>query len=51
MTGKLSKMQSSLSPSTRREWIEMKFLPSEHSLNLSPSTRREWIEISLEVKK
>ena len=34
------------SPSTRREWIEIRLLRMSSALVVSPSTRREWIEIS-----
>ena len=34
-----------LSPSMRREWIEMPMLASLKSVRMSPSMRREWIEI------
>ena len=33
------------SPSTRREWIEIRLHLSNANNFLSPSTRREWIEI------
>ena len=36
-----------LSPSTRREWIEMAPVPAVRLFDESPSTRREWIEIPL----
>ena len=36
-----------MSPSTRREWIEIDFIPRADDLIVSPSTRREWIEIAL----
>ena len=42
----VGKILSGVSPSMRREWIEMPqrvALPTRH---LSPSMRREWIEIS-----
>ena len=35
-----------MSPSTRREWIEINFSCSMQDLELSPSTRREWIEMT-----
>mgnify|MGYP006988455611 CR=1 FL=1 len=35
-----------MSPSTRREWIEIgRPIVYESKTNLSPSTRREWIEM------
>ena len=36
-----------LSPSTRREWIEMALSTPARRTERSPSTRREWIEIAL----
>ncbi len=36
----------SMSPSTRREWIEIDSGKQSASIPLSPSTRREWIEIN-----
>ena len=38
---------SSLSPSTRREWIEIAPFTLQIVLSASPSTRREWIEIAI----
>ena len=35
-----------LSPSTRREWIEMTRLCDWCEYQMSPSTRREWIEMA-----
>ena len=34
-----------MSPSTRREWIEIAGIRLSSSRSRSPSTRREWIEI------
>ena len=34
------------SPSTRREWIEIRLLIASSRCCLSPSTRREWIEMT-----
>ena len=39
-------VQCALSPSTRREWIEMHTVSTRLHALPSPSTRREWIEIS-----
>ena len=36
-----------MSPSTRREWIEMETDPDFDPNIKSPSTRREWIEIEM----
>ena len=39
-----------VSPSMRREWIEMTMNPHQILLHiLSPSMRREWIEIELKA--
>ena len=35
-----------VSPSMRREWIEIKFGNPERNSGMSPSMRREWIEIA-----
>ena len=46
----LVKRSLTLSPSMRREWIEMIPPRSETgTLQMSPSMRREWIEISSNV--
>ena len=37
--------QLGLSPSTRREWIEINLRHERRIAERSPSTRREWIEI------
>ena len=46
MAGAVSVASAIISPSTRREWIEIAFSRSAFSRSASPSTRREWIEIS-----
>ena len=38
-----------LSPSMRREWIEMILSGFKIAMIMSPSMRREWIEISLDL--
>ena len=37
------------SPSTRREWIEIKNYTLPADSGVSPSTRREWIEMLLQI--
>ena len=37
--------KTTLSPSTRREWIEIDVCEIMYGITRSPSTRREWIEI------
>ena len=34
-----------MSPSSRREWIEINHVPPDVKPHASPSSRREWIEI------
>ncbi len=38
-----------MSPSMRREWIEISVLSTQCQLRKSPSMRREWIEISMRL--
>ena len=46
MEKNLYKQQLKLSPSMRREWIEITSYSGQNKSDMSPSMRREWIEIS-----
>ena len=46
----VDKLGLKMSPSTRREWIEMELFDVAFVLFTSPSTRREWIEIATAIK-
>ena len=46
MIGHVHPQKFHVSPSTRREWIEIGTDSCKNSVRASPSTRREWIEMS-----